>query len=124
MENNYGCLLSTLARYDEACFHLDRARELFEVLQDNVRRAQVDETLAQLYLASGKYESRSESINLAVDTLKVSGEDALLAEALTTQGIVLCRLGRRHEAKPNLERARRVAERCEDHEAPAKLFSS
>lgn len=122
VENNYGCLLSTLARYDEACLHLDRARELFEVLQDNVRRAQVDETLAQLYLASGKYDNAERSINLAVDTLEISGEQAFLTEALTTRGMVLCRLGRRHEAKPNLERAQRVAERCEDYEAAGKAL--
>jgi signal transduction histidine kinase/ActR/RegA family two-component response regulator len=122
VENNYGCLLSTMARFDEACLHLDRARDLFEILQDNVRRAQVDETLAQLYLASGKYEQADRSINLAVDTLESSGEEAFLAEALTTRGIVLCRLGRRHEAKPNLERAQRVAERCEDYEAAGKAL--
>jgi len=44
----------------------------------------------------------------------------LLAEALTTQGLVLCRLGRRHEAKPILNRAQRVAERCGDHEGAGK----
>lgn len=122
VENNYGCLLSTMSRFDEACLHLDRARDLFEILQDNVRRAQVDETIAQLYLASGKYELADRSINLSVDTLESSGEEAFLAEALTTRGIVLCRLGRRHEAKPNLERAHRVAERCEDYEAAGKAL--
>ncbi|HEX6045200.1 MAG TPA: ATP-binding protein, partial [Pyrinomonadaceae bacterium] len=50
------------------------------------------------------------------------GEDALLAEALTTQGLVLCRLGRRQEAKPILERARRVAERCGDREGAGKAL--
>jgi len=117
VENNQGHLLSTLNRFDEACFHLDRARGLFELLQDHVRRAQVDETLAQLYLASQKYDLAERSINLSVDTLETSGEDAFLAEALTTRGLVLCRLGKRHEAKPSFERAQRVAERCQDSEA-------
>ena len=36
--------------------HLESARRLFEMLNDNVRRAQVDETLAQLYFASKKYD--------------------------------------------------------------------
>jgi tetratricopeptide (TPR) repeat protein len=84
VENNQGHLLSTLSRFDEACIHLDRARELFELLQDNVRRAQVDETLAQLYLGCGKYQLAERSVNQSVDTLEVSGEDAFLAEALTT----------------------------------------
>jgi len=122
VENNHGLLLSSLKRFDEACGHLDRARRLFEMLQDTVRRAQVDETLAQLYLASEKYVLAENAINLAVDTLEKSGEEAFLAEALTTRGIVLCRLGRKPEAKPNLERAQRVAERCGDYEAAGRAL--
>ena len=122
VENNYGLLLSSLKRFDEACVHLDRARRLFEMLRDNVRRAQVDETLAQLYLASEQYALAEEAINLSVDTLEISGEEAFFAEALTTRGIVLCRLGRKHEAKPNFERAQRVAERCGDYEAAGKAL--
>ncbi|PWT91785.1 MAG: hypothetical protein C5B55_07550 [Blastocatellia bacterium] len=122
VENNYGCLLSTMTRFDEACLHLVRARSLFELLQDNVRRAQVDETLAQLYLSSGKYDLAERSINLSVDTLETSGEDAFLAESLITKAIVLCKLGRKHEAKPNFERAQRVAERCEDYEAAGRAL--
>ncbi len=45
-----------------------------------------------------------------------------MAEALTTQGLVLCRLGHRQEAKPILERARRVAERCGDRESAGKAL--
>ena len=121
-ENNHGLLLSSWKRFDEACGHLDRARRLFEMLNDTVRRAQVDETLAQLYVALEKYELAETSINLSVETLEQSGEEAFLAEALTTRGIVLCRLGRRHEAKPTLERAQRVAERCGDYEAAGKAL--
>ena len=122
VENNHGLLLSSLKRFDEACEHLDRARRLFEMLHDIVRRAQVDETLAQLYLASEKYVLAEHAINLAVDTLEKSGEEAFLAEALTTRGIVLCRLGRRQEAKPNFERAQRVAERCGDYDAAGRAL--
>ncbi len=122
VENNHGYLLSTLKRFDDACQHLERARRLFDMLQDSVRRAQVDETLAQLYLTSERYELAERSINLSVDTLETSGEEAFLVEALTTRGLVLCRLGKRHEAKPSFERAQRVAERCGDHEAAGKAL--
>ncbi|HEY6806647.1 MAG TPA: ATP-binding protein [Pyrinomonadaceae bacterium] len=122
VENNLGHLLSTMLRFDEACRHLDRARSLFELLKDHLRRAQVDETRAQLFLASGKYDLAEEAINQSVETLEVSGEDAFLAEALTTRGLVLCRLGKRHEAKPSLERAQRVAERCQDSEAAGRAL--
>jgi signal transduction histidine kinase/ActR/RegA family two-component response regulator/predicted negative regulator of RcsB-dependent stress response len=122
VENNHGSLLSSLGKFDEACVHLDRARRLFEMLHDHVRRAQVDETLAQVYLASERYDMAERAINLSVDTLETSGEEALLAEALTTRGIVLCRLGKKHEAKPSFERAQRVAERCEDYEAAGRAL--
>ncbi|MGH9959368.1 MAG: ATP-binding protein, partial [Pyrinomonadaceae bacterium] len=120
VNNNHGYLLLTLKRYDEALVHLKRARELFDELSDSVGCAQVDETLTRLYLASQEYESAERSIRLAVDTLETSGEEALLAEALTTNGLVLCKLGRRHEAKPILHRARRVAERCGDDEGAGR----
>ena len=120
VENNHGYLLSTLKRFEEAKFHLERARCLFEELGDQVRRAQADETLAQLYLAREQYALAERSVRLAVETLETNGEDALLAEALTTQGLILCRLRRRYEAKPALERAQRVAERCGDREGAGR----
>src|SRR6266545_5560652 len=120
VENNHGYLLSALHRFDEAQLHLGRARKLFAELGDQVRRAQVDETLAQLYLASGQYGLAQRSVSRAVETMETTGEEALLGETLTTQGLVLCKLGRRHEAKPLLHRARRVAERCGDHEGAGR----
>jgi signal transduction histidine kinase/ActR/RegA family two-component response regulator len=120
VENNHGYLLLSLKRFDEAQIHLHRARRLFDGFGDSVGCAQVDETLAQLHLASEQYESAEHSIKLAVETLETSGEDALLAEALSTQGLVLCRLGQRYDAKPTLERAQRVAERCGDYEGAGK----
>jgi signal transduction histidine kinase/ActR/RegA family two-component response regulator len=120
VENNHGYLLLTLKRFEEAQIHLEQARKLFDGLGDSVGCAQVDETIAQLHLASEQYESAERSIRLAVDTLETSSEDALLAEALSTQGLILCRLERRYEAKPALERAERVAERCGDYEGAGK----
>lgn len=122
VENNFGYLLLSLKRFDQAETHLSRARDLFEEFGDQVRRAQVDETIAQLYLGGHQYRLAERSIKVAVNTLEGSGEDALLAEALTTQGLILCRLGHRHEAKPIIERARRVAERCGDRETAGRAL--
>jgi signal transduction histidine kinase/ActR/RegA family two-component response regulator len=122
VENNLGYLLLTLRRFDEAKGHLFRARSLFEEFGDEVRRAQVDETIAQLHVGFEQYEVAEQAIKLAVDTLEGSGEDVLLAEALTTQGLILCRLGQRQDAKPILERARRVAERCGDREGAGRAL--
>src|SRR5262249_3805628 len=68
VENNRGYLLLGLARLAEAKRHLLRARELFKTLADTVGCAQVDETLAQLYLSSDDYKSAQTAIELAVNT--------------------------------------------------------
>jgi hypothetical protein len=54
--------------------------------------------------------------------LEAGGEDALLAEALSTQGLVLCRVGRHREARRVLERAYRVAEHCGDGEGAGRAL--
>src|SRR5215213_2010270 len=122
VENNRGYLLLSLERFEESETHLERARTLFSGLGDSIGGAQVDETLAQLHLASNNYELAERAIRLALNTLEGSGEDALLAEALTTQGLILCRLGHRQQAKPIIERARRVAERCGDREGAGRAL--
>ena len=122
VENNRGYLLLSLGRFAESKSHLERARTLFTEFEDTIGCAQVDETLAQLYLASADYELAQRSIELAVNTLGGSGEDALLAEALATQGLILCRRGQRQQAKPIIERARRVAERCGDREGAGRAL--
>ncbi|MGH9908125.1 MAG: tetratricopeptide repeat protein, partial [Pyrinomonadaceae bacterium] len=99
MENNHGYLLLRLGRFDEAETHLVRARKLFDSFADKVRRAQVDDTLALLYVAAERLELAEQSISRSVKMLEKGGEEALLAESLTTQGLVLCRLGRHREAK-------------------------
>ena len=122
VENNRGYLLLTLERFGEAQIHLEQARSLFSELTDSIGCAQVDETLAQLHLNSGNYQLAERAIGLAVNALEGIDEDVLLAEALATQGLILCRLGRRQEAKPIIERARRVAERCGDREGAGRAL--
>jgi signal transduction histidine kinase/CheY-like chemotaxis protein len=122
VENNLGYLLLTLRRFEEAQSHLNRASELFCQFGDLVKLAQVDETVAQLYIAREEYNQAESAIKSAVNILEDRGEDALLAEALTTQGLVLCRLDHKQEAKPIIERARRVAERCGDRESAGRAL--
>ena len=122
VENNRGFLLLSLQRFKEAESHLERARLLFSELADSVGGAQVDETLARLHLTCKEYDRAERAIELAVNTLERCGEEALLAEALTTKGLILCRLGHRQNAKPILERARRVAERCGDREGAGRAL--
>jgi len=122
VENNLGYLLLTLQKFDEAQSHLQRASDLFGQFGDQVKRAQVDETIAQLHIAKHEYKQADSAIKSAVNILEDRSEDALLAEALTTQGVVLCRLDHKQEAKPIIERARRVAERCGDRESAGRAL--
>ena len=62
VENNLGYLLLTLHRFPEAEIHLQRAIGLFEKFGDQVRGAQVKETMAQLHLASSQYEQADQDI--------------------------------------------------------------
>ncbi|MFN2510726.1 MAG: winged helix-turn-helix domain-containing protein [Pyrinomonadaceae bacterium] len=122
VENNQGNLLLSLKRLHEAEQRLVLARKLFDGLDDKVRRAQVDETLAQLYVAGGKFDLAEHAILRAVESLGKGGEEALLSEALTTQGLILCRLGRHREAKRVLERSNGMAESCGDREGAGRAL--
>jgi tetratricopeptide (TPR) repeat protein len=122
VENNHGYLLLTLKQFKEAEAHLVRARKLFDGFADNVKRAQVDETLAQLHFAAQRFELAEQSILRSVEALETGGEEALLAESLTTQGRILSKLGRQREAKRVLDRAYEVAERCGDSEGAGRTL--
>lgn len=111
-ENNLGFLLFIMGRYDEASEHLSRARRLFVSFKDRGSIAQVDETRARLLLAQGRDAEAERVIRGAVQTFERDGEQSLLAEALTTQGIVLARLGRFDESYKALKRAMTVAEQA------------
>jgi signal transduction histidine kinase/CheY-like chemotaxis protein len=120
VENNHGYLLISLNQNDEAEQHLIHAHRLFKSLEDSVRRAQVEETLTQLYIVSNRLDLAAETIQQAIETLETSGEDALFAEALTTHGLVLSKLKQWQESRLLLERAQRLAERCGDYEGAGR----
>jgi TolB-like protein len=121
-KNNHGYLLLSLERFEEAERHLLWARKLFDGLNDKIRRAQVDETLARLHLATAQFDQAERTIDLAIGALESGDEEALLAEALTTKGVILCRQGRHAEAKGILEGAHRVADRCGDSEGAGRAL--
>ena len=92
-QNNLAFLLHKLERYREAHEHLDRAGATLFRLKDAGLLAQVDETRARIFIAEKKYREADRVIARAIETLEKGGESALLAEALTTQGMVRARLG-------------------------------
>jgi tetratricopeptide (TPR) repeat protein len=117
VENNLGFLFSTLGRFDDAHEHLDRAQMLMTRLKDNVHLAQVDETRARVLLAEGRVVEAEKTVRAAVHTLEKGDELSLLAEALTTHGVALARLGHSDQARAALERAVNVAEQAGDFES-------
>lgn len=120
VENNLGFLYFTISRYRDAHQHLDRARDLFIELEDTGTVAQVDETRARTLLAEGNARSAERLIKTVVKTLKKGGQQALLAEALTTHGTVLARLGKSSRARGLLQQAIEVAETCGDLEGAGR----
>lgn len=116
VENNLGFLFHTIGRHDEAHRHLARARSLFVRLKDIGVVAQVDETRARVQIAEGRLKEAEKSARAAAQSLEAGGKQALLAEALTTRGVALARLGRHTEARQSFERAVEIAERGGDTE--------
>lgn len=109
-ECNIGVLLYLAGRYSDAHEHLDSARALFRRVRNDGRTAQVDDARALVVLAEGRPNKALRISNSAVAVLEKGGEHALLAEALTTKGLILARLGRFFESRATLERAAEIAE--------------
>lgn len=117
VENNLGFLFSTIRKFPEAHQHLDRAQALFTSMKDSVHTAQVDDTRARVLLAEGKVSEAEKLVRSAVQILEKGGEQSLLAEALTTHGLTLARMGSHKLAHLTLQRAVEVARNAGDSEA-------
>lgn len=110
IKNNLAFLLHKLGRHEEALEQLDGARAVPLRLRDAGLLSQVDETRARVLIAQGRCEEASDVIAGAVETLERGGEAALLADALTVQGVAWARLEVHEESLSVLCRAMSVAE--------------
>lgn len=108
-ENTIGFLYFKAARFIEAHEHLDRARRLFISLKDSGVVAQIDDTRSRALLAQGRNAEAERICRLAVRTLEKGDERFALAEALSTHGTALARLGHYEQAHSTLQRAVEVA---------------
>lgn len=117
VENNLGFLFGTIGRFAEAHEHLDRAQALLTSLKDRVHLAQVDDARAKVLLEQRRYAEAEKLARLAVRVLENGGEQSLYAEALTTHGIALARLGKPATAREVLEKAVEVAQEAGDVES-------
>jgi CheY-like chemotaxis protein len=116
VENNLGFLFFTIKRFAEAHEHLDRARYISVSLEDIMHAAYVDETRARVLLAEGRVGEAERVVREAVRVLEKGDEKSLLAEALTTHGTALARLGRYEQAHSTLQSAIERAEQAGDLE--------
>lgn len=124
VENNLGYLFFTVGRFKEAHLHLDRARMLFLEVGDVETAAQADDTRARTFLAEGRLREAERLARSAVNTLEKGDEQALLAEALTTHGVALARMGNQTRARALLQRAIAVAETAGDLEGAGRAHLS
>ena len=99
-----------LVGYQQAHGRPDHDGRVLERLKDAGLLAQVDETRARVFIAEQKYREANGVIASAIQTLEKGGESALLADALTAQGIVWARLGVNDNQTSILRRAMDVAE--------------
>ena len=110
VENNVGFLFASIGRFDEAHQHLTEARSLHLSVGNEGGAAGAEDTRAQAFLLEGKYVEAERVARHAVQTLKRGGEQAVLAEALTTHGTALARLKQTQVAKTTLDQAVEIAE--------------
>ena len=116
VELNLGFLFYTLDRYDEARHHLARARAISAGRKDVHNVAHVDETLARILIAEGKFAEAERLARGAARAHEAGGTQAKLSEALVTRGVALARMGQAAEARISFSRAVETAEQAGDPE--------
>jgi tetratricopeptide (TPR) repeat protein len=110
IENNLAFLLYKLGRYRDAHKHLDRAQAIMTRLKDAGMLAHVDETRARVLVAERRYRDADRTLAGVLKTLEKGDESALLADALTLQGVIWARLWVYDSSINALRRAAEVAE--------------
>lgn len=124
VENNLGHLYSILQKFTEAHWHLDRAQALFTSLKDKVHIAQVDDTRAKVLLSERRVSEAEKLARAASHALEASDQRSLFAEALTTHGVALARLGQYQQAQFTLRRSIDVAYEAGDSEGAGQAALS
>ncbi|HET6978544.1 MAG TPA: tetratricopeptide repeat protein [Pyrinomonadaceae bacterium] len=114
VENNLGFLLYKVNHCQEAHEHLDQARRIFNSLKDKYAAGQVDETRARVFLKEKRNEEAEKVARASVRIFEDSDRQSLLAEALTTHGTALARLGQYGVALASFRRALDLCEQIEN----------
>ena len=99
VENNLGLLQAHIGRFKEAHKHLDHARRLLSSIKDKGMLADVNDSRAKVLLMEARNEEAERVSRYVVSMVKRTGQAAKLAEALTTHGVSLARLGYHGQAR-------------------------
>ena len=110
VENNVGYLFATIGKFAEAQQHLGHSRALSLSVGDHGGAAGAEDSRAQAFILEGKYDQAEKAARSAVRSLRQGGEQAMLAEALTTHGKALARLSQPQVAKTTLDQAVEIAQ--------------
>jgi tetratricopeptide (TPR) repeat protein len=108
--NNLAMLFYQLGRYSEAHESLDRAQSIFERHNDSGNLACVNETRARVFVAERHFKEANRIIADVIQTFQKGSEFAMLADALTIQGVVWSRLGLHDSSIHILRHAMTVAQ--------------
>jgi tetratricopeptide (TPR) repeat protein len=107
--NNIAMLLYRFGRYEEAHENIEQAASIFARLNDEGELAQLSETRARVLVAEGRYKEANSVISEVIKTFEKGGESALLADALTIQGVVWSRSRNFGSSIEAIRRAMKVA---------------
>ena len=116
VENNLGFLFVRLGRFQDAHEHLSRGRAVALASKDQGLVAQCDDTRARAFIAQGQFSKAEAIARSSVKALEGGDQLSMLAEALTTHGTALARLGSFSKARAALEKAITVAHQGGDAE--------
>jgi len=89
---------------------LNRSRALSVAIGDRAGVAGAEDSKAQAFLMERKYAEAEKAARSAVRSLRDGGEQAMLAEALTTHGKALARLNQAPIAQATLDQALEIAQ--------------
>lgn len=116
-ETNLGNVHRLLNDYKNAHSHFDRAIYLYIKFKDKAHAAQVYECKAQTLLAENQLRDAEKAARTSVAMVRTGDEKSMLAESLTTLGIILSRKGNLKEAIESFEKAKGTALRVGDKES-------
>jgi tetratricopeptide (TPR) repeat protein len=108
-ENNLGNVYRLLEDFPKAHLHLDSALQAYVKLKDKGRAALVYDNKARTFIAEGSLSDAELAAMTSVNMLREGGENATLAESLTTLGVVMSRGGNLTEAIHSFVEAKEIA---------------